>query len=678
MSFVLLTPLPVAPTIVAGSITGGGPLTYSFRGTGDSATSGLTLSHNAQNLLDVQWMETQFQSAPFLPIRRMGIQRIGVRARIRFTSTTFAANSYSALLWDFQAGQWVEVWTQDLPANSTVVFDRVGFVDNPSRFFDASGRLRLRFANAKALGKPNAPNASGSIYLNHLQVFLDAERVLPTIAKQKLNPVPGYAGIGIEPVNDITYVVQSAGVWSPLIFGLSAQASTAANATDRKAGDLFDFPSGAEPEASVLEFLWTVGATSDTGVTVLEFSTDGGTNWTPLVAFSGPIASAQSDLNRHFFTPPADLSRIRLRLRLENASTGGRDFSLYKPIIYHLLKSHKTIRLFLAGDPVVQGGIASGSYVNTKTWATDTGNSNTLVANSYVKGIDGAGNPRYAKRIDFQLFENNPFPPSLVRQINIFARIWNQSGVSQPLVIANAAGAEFASGSFNTITGQVLGTSIAATPNHLSLLHTSPSDFFSGGALRFLIQSPGALFLTQLPTSNWLTYIQYLYVELVVPAAGETDWPFGVDVRGRIIASRLARYVDPRPAFLHSETMNLAPGATVDFLFRRPTGRSFLLTDVHLWTNGAPSALRLSILRNGTELPPFRDVILQPVIERDGVMSKIFSNLNVYFDPSETVAVRVRNVGAGSVSARLTAVGFTWFWINEMHGWQFHDLGQPL
>jgi|GEM_PF-2778807 len=668
MSFVLLTPLPVSPTVVAGSVSGQ-PITFAMRGASTVTSTSMLVSDDASFVMDVQWMETQLLPFPFLPVQRMGITGVGVRCGVRHTSTLFAANEYALLLWDFIAEQWVEVVTIALPGGSTTPIEHLEMITTrPLRFFDTQGRLRVRFVNAKALGRP--PSADSSVNLFFL-IYVDAERVIPAYPTERVNPLPGYGAATIEPSNNITYQLVSSPVFAHVLGQDSVRLSTAANSTDRKGCDLYSFPIGAPYERIVLEMSARHGATSDAGLSEVRFSTDDGATFESIFTRSGAVSSDVFEILRVHKSVSA--GAFRLRAVAENASTGSRVFGLYKPMLYVLLRSDKTVRVFLSGNPSALGGIASGDYTRTRRW-----DGSTLQISSYVKGIDGAGNPRYAMHMDFTTWDPLPVPVSQIKELLIFAGLWNSAGVSQPLVFRDVPGNEWASGTFHTITGQVMGTSQFTSPQQLSLIVTSNiSNFFSSG-LRFRIETPQAVLLTQLPTSPWTTHIDVLYVEAVVPAAGETDWPFGVDVKGRIIASRLARYRDPRPAFLDREIPNLAAGSTVDIHIPKPTGRSLLLTDLYVWTSGPPSALLVSILRNGQPIPPFHDVVLSPVIEKEGVMGKIFGNLNVYFDPSEEGAVRVRNLGAAPVSVRVYVVGFTWWWINEMHGWQFHDLSRPV
>lgn len=668
MSFVILTPLPVLPTVVNGSLSSPTPVQLCMRKETVSSTS-LLVNDDANFVMDVQWDETKLLPFPFLPVSRMGIAGVGIRLGVRHTTTTFAANEYIALLWDFLAGQWVEVVSVALPGGSTTPVEKLAMItSSPLRFFDAQGRLRLRFANAKALGRPPSSDSSVNLFLH---IYVDAERVIPAYPTGKVNPISGYTAASIEPTNDITYKLISPPVFAHALGPAGVVITTAANSTDRKGCDLHTFPIGAPYERIVAEMYVQHGTTSDAGLSAVRFSTDDGATFEDISVRSGAVASEVNEIVR----VPKTISSgsFRLRAVAENASSGSRKLSLFKPMLYVLLKRHKTVRVFLSGNPSALGGIAAGDYTRTKSWDGDT-----LQIASYVKGTDGAGNPSYAMHMDFQSFDSIPSPANQVAELLIFATIWNQAGVSQPLVILDALGTEYASGTFHTITGQVMGTSQFTAPQQLSLIVTSNiSRFFSGGGLRFRIESPSALFLTQLPTSSWRTFVDFLYAEAVIPAAGETDWPFGVDIRGRIVAARLAQYADPRPAFTERD-LTIGPGGVVDIPIPKPTGRSLLLTDLYVWTNVAPSSLRVSILRNGLPLPPFHDVILTPVIERDGTMSKLFANINVSFDPAETAAVRLHNAGATPASVRCYITGFTWWWINEMSGWQFHDLTSPV
>jgi hypothetical protein len=683
MGIVFLTPLPVAPTVIAGSVSGAAGSAAAMR-TDLSETTGIQVNDNASFVMDIQWDETKVMPLPFLPslpLSQLGLRAVGVRASIRMTSMTFESNEYAILLWNFQTGQWEEIWTATLPKvifTPPVRIDKIAWASgDPSRFFDSQGRFRIRFANAKALGRP--PSSDSGVYLACMHVLADCERVVASYPRQRLNPIPGYTAATIEPSNGIAYKEESFPVAGFMLPRAGAVASlTGAGAIGY---EIYDFPIAVPSDLAVLEFYHDVGSTTATGTTSVMFSRDGGASWTDVRTFSGPIASAQHLIERVTFTPPSSPSDVRLRVTVTANGTPGRSHNLTKPIVYYRLPSHRTVRLFLRADPVVQGGIAAGDYTKTHDYDSST----LLACRSYVKGTDIPLQPRYAMLIDFQTFDPLPAPPSQIAQIYIYAHLWNP-GVSAALVLANGDGAEFSSNPWGNIwPGQTMGTSPTNAPFSLSLLHLSPGDFLSGGALRLKIKTPDAVPLNQLPSSQWTTHIDFLFADVVIPAADvvipapeKTDWPFSVDVGERIIASRMANYPDPRPAFLRSEPISIAAGQETIVPLNRPTGRSFLLTDVYLWASGPPSSCRVSILRNGSDLPPFKDVILQPVIERDGVMSEIFANLNVLFDPSETAAIRILNTGTATITARLYVVGFTWFWINELAGWHFHDLSQPV
>lgn len=631
--------------------------------------AGLTMTFNddASFRLGVLWDENKFLPLPF-PASKMGITAVGVRVRGKLNVGT--ANDIYALLWDWGASAWVELGLYPFTAS---IGDATRWTDqSPLRFFDSSGRFKLRVANGLALGKPGAPVQDGQ-YGMVVDVLVDAERVVFSLPRQRLVPsISGTTGITVNPTG---------GAEGPADYSLFCHfdgypfiATTGNNATDKKSGDLFDFPlAPVECDEAILEVLTRQPATSDAGVTECSISLDGGASFTPVFQQIGAVPAVTYRADRFLFQPPADRSLIRFRVRVENATTGGRSLeSRGKVIVYYLLKKHKVVRLFPTANPTGQSSVASGSYTDLQR-----SDNSFLIMNSYFAGQSGGFN-RYLHEIIFDPL-SSPVVPSgeLIKQIAVYLEALDP-GTSDlfqtPVAIRNRQTNNWEIKPRGPVPNDKLVQRTeggGGVPGWYFQLTTPSAYVGPQGEVGIKIFNDAGL--NSAPTNPYQINLDFFYVEYVVPAPGETDWPLGTDVRGRIIASRLARYADPRPALLQ-KSFSLAPGGQNEIAIANGTGRFFLLADIYLWSSAKPGDVRLTVLRNGTPVSPLRSLRPQAVVDAPGFMGKLFSNVNILFAPGEAPSVRTENLSTGAADFILTLVGYSWGHINEMEGWAYDAL----